>query len=220
MNDSVLPPVTAPSDITQDTILDLVLPWLGPSYEERFMKYAEPVFMEERFWTWPASIQKHHACHNGLARHTYEVLELCIATASTSLLAARTDRLVITLGALWHDIGKVDEYRYVSPVGNQDGHWSSATAKRYGITHIMSGLMRWSKTASAAWEREFHIRIAHLIASHHGRLEWGSPVTPVSHEALILHQADMASVMADSGVNPQNRSTRERGGRDRDRDRR
>ncbi len=192
-----------PQQLLSD-IADAYIGWVGAPAAV----LAEPILREERFWTWPGSANgKHHGYEGGLAQHTLEVLQLCRSMAESPVYAGKIDVLTLATGALWHDIGKVDSYvRRVpeSPPGNASA-WGKSQSEQLGVPHIASGLMRWGYVVRKPLTQGQHTQVAHLIASHHGRLEWGSPVLPKDAAALMLHQADMLSVMADCGLNPQRR---------------
>jgi len=197
-------------------VTKLYFDWVGPGFEPLLSPVvkgdegdSEDPTRPCRFWLWPASANgKHHCYEGGLAQHTLEVMQLAKSMSESPVYAGKIDPVVLATGALWHDIGKIDEYRepeVIAKRGDMIQHWHRTTTAKHGLTHIVTGLMRWGFPTRAPLSRTQHEQVAHLIASHHGRLEWGSPVTPVDAAALILHQADMLSVLADSGLNPQNR---------------
>ena len=132
--------------------------------------YADNDF-RGRYEQCPASTTGHHAELGGLLRHTCEVAAIGRAIAKV----CRADADVVIAGALLHDIGKLEAYRW-------DG-------------------------AFEATERELTI-LHHLIASHHGRQEFGAAVAPMTLEAEVLHFADNASAktasMADALTDPDN----------------
>jgi 3'-5' exoribonuclease len=176
------------------------------------LSMCQPVFTDQRFWDWPASVQgkdgktKHHGGRGGLARHTNEVLRYSLAAASAFADddEDKTDRLVIAVAAIWHDMGKLDEYT-VRLLGRQDWVESSRTEEAFLLSHIVRGISQWATFAAGLGIRDdqkFVDRVTHVIAAHHGRKEWGSPVVPQTIEALLVHQADMLSVMTDGGGNP------------------
>lgn len=163
------------------------------------------VIRDPRFARCPASVSvdppgkpKHHCCAGGLARHTLEVLRFAMASESASSEAL--DKDVLVLGAVWHDMGKMDEYTVEAQPFKA---W--LTEEAFWLSHICRGLMLWQYEKDRIDSRTW-AHVAHLIASHHGRKEWGSPVEPQTMEAIILHHADVQSVMQDGGVNPQMRT--------------
>jgi hypothetical protein len=168
------------------------------------------VFEDARFWSFPAATSapnkpaKHHGGHGGLARHTWEVLAFALGAASA--FPGRVDKVALAVGAIVHDCGKMDEYARTVIDGVE--YWARATPL---ISHIMHGLQAWATHSRSACERrvcspELRDAVTHMIGSHHGRREWGSPVVPSTLEACILHAADVQSLMLSGAGNPAARS--------------
>lgn len=139
-----------------------------------------------RFERCPASIAGHHARLGGLLQHTCEVARLALAMAE---LTPAADRDLVLAGALLHDIGKVESYRY-------EGGFDSTSAGR-ALGHVALGCLMVDRAVCGAprlpcTAAELEL-LHHLILSHHGRLEFGSPVPPLTLEAEILSHADMVS---------------------------
>lgn len=142
-----------------------------------------------RFETTPASTAGHHAKLGGLLLHVYEVTNIGKQIART--MRANVD-LVVT-GALLHDVGKVEAYE-IGP----GGFTHTSTGLLLGHV-VLGGLMLERRIAafgtpvcSEGQLAELH----HMILSHHGSLEFGSPVQPMTTEAEIVHWADEASAKA------------------------
>ncbi len=152
-----------------------------------------------RFEACPASLAGHHAELGGLLRHTAEVAVIGRAIAK----ASNADADLVLAGALLHDIGKLDAYT-----------WSGAfemTERGSLLGHVTLGMLALDRRVGAApappcAAAELCV-LHHLIASHHGSLEHGAAVAPMSLEAEILHHADdasaktasMAEALADEG---------------------
>jgi len=133
------------------------------------------------YCTAPAAKSNHHAYIHGLLQHSTRVA--FIAKDLGDNINVNTDLLVT--GALIHDIGKTEEY-----------DWSGCAITRSTcgklLGHIPLGIMIINDFANdQGMSCDRITKLLHLIASHHGRLEWGSPVEPQTLEAVILHQADM-----------------------------
>lgn len=153
-----------------------------------------------RYEQCPASTTGHHAELGGLLRHTCEVAAIGRAIAK----ACRADVDVVIAGALLHDIGKLEAYRW-------DGAFE-ATERGTLLGHVTLGMLMLGLRVAATHpapctERELTI-LHHLIASHHGRQEFGAAVAPMTLEAEVLHFADNASAktasMADALTEPDN----------------
>ena len=107
-------------------------------------------------------------------------------------------------GALLHDIGKLDAYRWTGVF--------EMTELGSLLGHVTLGMLALDRSVARArvppcTDRELAL-LQHLIASHHGRLELGAAVAPMTLEAEILHFADDASAkaasMADALADPGN----------------
>lgn len=167
----------------------------------KVIKLTKFVLEDARFWIAPASTSapnkpaKHHGDRNGLARHTWEVLAFALGAASA--FPGRVDLVALSVGAIVHDCGKMDEYAPSFVDGVE--YWKRATPL---VSHIMHGLQAWAVHSQGACKPDFQDLVTHLIASHHGRREWGSPVVPSTLEAFILHSADVQSLMLNGADNP------------------
>jgi 3'-5' exoribonuclease len=147
--------------------------------------FFEDADFRRRFEQCPASISGHHAALGGLLTHTVEVG----AIARTIARAAGADPELVLAGALLHDIGKLDAYRWDGVFGYTDQH--------YLLGHVVLGALllerRLNEAPAPPCTPEERQLLLHLILSHHGRLEHGSPVLPLTLEAEVLHWADNAS---------------------------
>ncbi|MCE5322169.1 HD domain-containing protein [bacterium] len=129
----------------------------------------------------PAAKKLHHAYIGGLLEHTLNVVRTCAALAD---LYPNADRELLLTGAALHDIGKVDEYLWSSSIKfSNAGHL---------VGHVVGGAMMVKAAADAidSFDPMMSLALQHMIISHHGTKEWGSPKLPKSIEALILHCAD------------------------------
>lgn len=144
--------------------------------------YDDPEF-RGRYASCPASTTGHHAELGGLLRHTCEVGSIGLGIAD----ACGADRDLVTAGALLHDIGKLEAYAWEAGFAlTEDGAL---------LGHVALGMLMLARrvAGSSRWsERELRI-VQHLIASHHGKLEFGAAVPPMTLEAEVLHYADNAS---------------------------
>ena len=137
----------------------------------------------------PGSVNGHHAQLGGLLLHVLEVASIAKNIART-VRHANADLAVA--GALLHDIGKVEAYG-VAPEG------FSHTSTGMLLGHVTLGALMFDRklvasglTLTTAQRDE----LLHFILSHHGALEFGSPVQPMTVEAEIVHWADEASAKA------------------------
>ena len=135
---------------------------------------------QEQLRVWPAARQIHHAYRSGLLEHILKIMDVGVFLADT--YGARKD--LVIAGALLHDIGKLQELAYdvtteYTMRGNLIGH----------IT-IGAGLVRDEIGTIPDFPPVLALEVEHLILSHHGDLDLGSPVKPMTIEAFILAAAD------------------------------
>ncbi len=152
--------------------------------------YADAEF-RARYGQCPASTSGHHAELGGLLKHTCEVARIALATAREFPAA---DPELLLAGALLHDIGKLASYRW-------EGGFEMTVAGSV-LGHVVLGALLLDQRVRAAdptpCTPEELLLLQHLILSHHGKLEFGAPVLPLTLEAEILHFADNASAKAAS----------------------
>jgi 3'-5' exoribonuclease len=135
---------------------------------------------EAQLRVWPAALTVHHAYRGGLLEHILQVAR--VAGALAQLYGADQD--LVLAGAILHDIGKLRELEYdLATSYSREGNL---------VGHIPLGLMmtREAGAGLASLTDARRTAIEHLIASHHGSRELGSPVEPMTLEAFILAAAD------------------------------
>lgn len=134
------------------------------------------------YFEYPAAMSMHHNFLHGLAYHTYTMLQL--AEKMLELYPGMNANLLYT-GVILHDIGKTKELSgSKAPVYTQEGNL---------LGHIVIGLQMVAVCASELGyqDTEEVKMLEHLIASHHGELEFGSPKEPGIMEAYALHLIDL-----------------------------
>jgi 3'-5' exoribonuclease len=133
----------------------------------------------------PASLANHHAELGGLLKHTVEVG--AIARPMAKACGANWD--LVLSGVLLHDIGKLEAYRW-------DGLFEMTEAGSL-LGHVALGSLmldrRLDEPETPVTSEGERLLLQHLVLSHHGELEFGSPVRPMTLEAEVLHYADIAS---------------------------
>ena len=135
---------------------------------------------ETKLRVWPAAQTLHHAYRAGFLEH---VLQMA-AVGDMLARAYQADADLVLAGALLHDIGKLQELDYdLATSYSREGRL---------LGHIMLGSVLVGEAAAAVegFPPELLTQIQHLILSHHGRLEFGSPVAPMTVEAFILSFVD------------------------------
>ena len=151
--------------------------------------FGDDVFREQ-FERAPGSTKGHHAKIGGLLQHTVEVANIAV-TSARAIRKASVD--LVTAGALLHDVGKVEAYE-IGPGG------FAATPCGLLVGHVVLGLLHVERRLTTLGDPPCTegqlLEVRHMILSHHGKLEFGSPVVPMTLEAQIVHQADDASAKA------------------------
>jgi 3'-5' exoribonuclease len=134
----------------------------------------------DRLRIWPAARTVHHAYRSGLLEHILKIMEVALFLADQ--YGARRDLLIA--GALLHDIGKLRELAYELT--------TEYTVEGNLVGHIVIGIGMFREAATNFPEvaPETLLEIEHLILSHHGELELGSPVKPMTVEAYLLATVD------------------------------
>lgn len=146
----------------------------------------------ERYQQCPASIAGHHARLGGLLQHTVEVAG--IAREIARHYDGNVNHDLVLAGVLLHDIGKLESYRW-------EGIFEM-TVPGSVIGHVVLGALmlerRVRASSSMPCTEDELVILEHIVLSHHGKLEFGAPVPPMTLEAEIVHYADNASAKADS----------------------
>lgn len=140
--------------------------------DERFL----PRFLEA-----PAAVSNHHAYLGGLVEHIVSLAEAAIKLCEAY---PALDRDLLVAGAFFHDIGKVEELNVARALEYSD--------RGRLIGHIVTGVLWIEERARRipGFPEALLDELKHLVLSHHGELEWGSPVQPLTAEAIALHSLD------------------------------
>jgi 3'-5' exoribonuclease len=135
---------------------------------------------EDRLRRWPAAVSVHHAYRGGLLEHVLQVTR--VARTLAAAYGAEID--IVTAGAVLHDMGKLVEL--------DEGPPASYTREGNLIGHIAIGaaLVREECGKIPGFPSDLGDHLVHLILSHHGQRDHGSPVVPMTVEAFILAMAD------------------------------
>jgi 3'-5' exoribonuclease len=134
----------------------------------------------------PAAKHYHQAYPHGLLEHCLSVAQAVSATSGTF---AGIDRDVAVTGALLHDIGKLEAY---AEEGGRNQSVIDLTDAGRLQGEIALGYYRVRRTIDEieGFPAELAQAVAHIILSHHGSLEHGSPVVPCTREATLVHMID------------------------------
>jgi 3'-5' exoribonuclease len=134
----------------------------------------------------PAGTKHHHAFHGGLLTHIVGLMELVLRVAPCY---AQLDGDLLLMGAFLHDLGKVDEMDY------QHGLTYTDEGQLIGHLVMAVGMLdakaaEAEKLSSEAIPPETLLRLKHMIISHHGEYQFGSPKLPMTLEAVALYCLD------------------------------
>lgn len=137
---------------------------------------------DAQFFAYPAAKTNHHAFEGGLAYHTVSILRLAKSVVKQY---PQVDASLLYAGALLHDLGKTIELSgpistTYTVAGNLLGH----------ITLIDEEIVKIAQELKIDTNSENMLLLRHMIISHHGLKEYGSPVEPHMLEAVVLHALD------------------------------
>lgn len=134
----------------------------------------------DRLKIWPAARQVHHAYRSGLLEHVLKLIE--VGSFLADRYGARRD--LVVAGAILHDIGKLQELSYDLATGY------SVEGNLVGHIALGLGIVRDAIRERPAFPADLAVELEHLILSHHGSRDLGSPVEPMTIEAFLLAAAD------------------------------
>src|SRR6202789_1418345 len=157
-----------------DSFSDPCLPALVRSFLD------DPVFAAA-FRAPPAAKSLHHAWLGGLLEHVVSLVGICELAAQHY---PEINRDLLLTGAILHDIGKLEELRW--------GTSFDYTLEGQLVGHITMGIAMIEKKLAALpdFPPTLRILVEHLVLSHHGKLEFGSPKLPMVPEAVLLNYLD------------------------------
>jgi len=139
-----------------------------------------------KFTAAPAGIKLHHAYRGGLLEHVVALMEL-VRTVAPHYEEIDDDLLIY--GAFLHDMGKIKELAYERALTYTDegqliGHIVIA------VSMLDRKILEAEALMGEPFPQETALRLKHMIVSHHGRYEFGSPKLPMTIEAIVLAQLD------------------------------
>lgn len=144
----------------------------------------------------PAGIKTHHAYEGGLLRHVVDLMRVgeAIAPNYPSL-----DRDMLIVGIFLHDLGKVDELQFDDSMAYTDpgqlmGHLVQ------GAVELNLRMSRLEAESGERFPKQLAWRLEHMIVSHHGFLEHGSPKVPMTIEAIVLAHLDNMDAKVNAAV--------------------
>jgi 3'-5' exoribonuclease len=175
------PKTTKDIEVMYEELLGLVDRMENSHLRELLMSLLMDEEFASKFKQAPAAKSLHHAWIGGLLEHTLSLCKLCKLVVQ-NYQGINLDLLLA--GAVLHDIGKVQELNYSRSF--------SYTTEGQLLGHMILELEIVNEKIAQleSFPRELKTLIQHLIISHHGEYEFGSPKLPMFPEALLLHCLD------------------------------
>ena len=171
------------SEVPLDTMRAEIMKTIGeirnPILHEVVLKAVSDA--GENFFTYPAASKNHHNYVGGLAEHVYGMLQ--VAKALCNIYPMLNKDLLLS-GVIVHDIGKLQELS-----GNLVTEYTTS-GKLLGHISIMQAQLLEIATELGYENTEEITLLRHLVLSHHGEYEYGSPVLPLTPEAEALNYID------------------------------
>ena len=137
--------------------------------------------ISNKFKRAPAAKKIHHAYLGGLLDHTLSLVRLCHLVVQNYPLL-NVDLLVA--GAILHDIGKIEELTYERTFNYSD------EGKLLGHIVMETTFVNQAINQLPEFPQELRLQLLHMLISHHGKHEFGSPQVPKTLEAMVLHHLD------------------------------
>jgi 3'-5' exoribonuclease len=129
----------------------------------------------------PAAKRLHHAWLGGLLEHVLTLVRVCLVAVP---FYPEVDADLLVTGAILHDIGKVRELEWKSSFSY------TLEGQMIGHISIAQGMLREKVQALAPFPEKLRVLVEHMILSHHGKYEFGSPKLPMTPEAILLSALD------------------------------
>ncbi len=168
-----------PTEVLQQNITDIIFEMKNPTLQRIVRHFIKKY--EEQLFLFPAAVKNHHEYVSGLAHHIYSMLQIAKGLKN---LYTDINLDLLYAGIILHDLGKLQELS--GPVA------PSYTIEGKLLGHIPIMAEELGKAADElALEGEEITILKHMILSHHGKGEWGSPKVPLVREAELLHMIDL-----------------------------
>jgi 3'-5' exoribonuclease len=176
-----LPTVDRDVEKMLDQLLQIVGSVKNPHLSGLLDAFFRDEFFVARFKKAPAAKKMHHAYLGGLLEHT---LSICRLIQALSNHYKGVDYDILLTGGVLHDIGKIHEFSYEAQIDYSDSGRL--------LNHIVLGVEMLEKKIQTLrdFPDDLGLLLKHMIVSHHGTREFGSPEPPKTLEAIILNHLD------------------------------
>jgi len=160
-------------------LLELATENLSPPLRDLVVNLLQS--QAEAWRSHPAARRNHHAYIGGLLEHTWSVARLAHQIAA---VYPEVNRELVLAGAILHDVGKIKELT--------QPHAPDYTVAGQLLGHIVLGwdMIRQEAAALNFPDEHLLLQLEHIVLTHHGQQEFGSPVLPKTREALLVYYAD------------------------------
>jgi 3'-5' exoribonuclease len=153
----------------------------NPDLRRLVLAFLDDPEIGAKFVVAPAAKTLHHAWLSGLLEHVLTLVRVCLATAP---FYPEVDPDLLVTGAILHDIGKIRELEWKTSFGY------TLEGQMIGHISIAQGILHQKVLALAPFPERLRVLVEHMILSHHGRYEFGSPKLPMTPEAILLSALD------------------------------
>ncbi|MBD3290042.1 HD domain-containing protein [candidate division KSB1 bacterium] len=162
-----------------------LLEWIASINNTHLKKLLENIYndqeIKKKFIMAPAAKLWHHNYLGGLTEHTVALVKLC---HNLQKLYPQLDRDILIAGAMLHDLGKITELETTGFINY------STEGRLLGHITISCEIVTDKIKSMKNFPENLKQQLLHCILSHHGKHEYGSPVVPMTLEALVLNYAD------------------------------
>jgi 3'-5' exoribonuclease len=184
-------PAASGEDGLWSELLALVDHVADPHVKDLIKAFVEDDDIAARLRRAPAAKSVHHAYAGGLLEHTVSCLKLAHRLADHF---PQVDRDLLVAGAFFHDIGKIRELQ-----GDRNIEYSDEGRL---VGHlVMTAQWIHDKARRVGASRDLEHHVVHMVLSHHGKMEYGSPKVPMTLEALLTHEIDELDSRVNSWLN-------------------
>lgn len=169
--------------LSKDVLKERIKDAIYSVHNEIYRKILVRVFTDyqQEFFDYPAASKNHHNFVGGLATHVVGMLDIADALCS---LYPQLNRDLLISGVLLHDIGKITELS--GPIATE----YTLQGKLIGHISLMNAKIAQVAKELGFEDTEEETLLRHMVLSHHGKMEYGSPVLPLLMEAEVLSFID------------------------------
>jgi 3'-5' exoribonuclease len=180
--DDYLPRTTKDVGALWCTLGEFVAGMTNPHLRALIRAFMDDPQIEQAYKNAPAAKSLHHAFIGGLLEHVVSLLQLCDLACRN--YPGMIDRDLLLTGAFMHDIGKIHELAFAR------SFTYSTRGQLLGHMIIELEMLKDKLAQLPGFPERYKTLIEHMIISHHGKYEFGSPKMPMFPEALMLHYLD------------------------------